>query len=596
MKKNEFAILFSFSLFVICSGIRPIYSFSIMGEFGATARIAGIGNAATALIDDIGGLWFNPAVISRIRKAEIAFFYTPFWNIGNVGFTNLVVPSKFGNFGGGVGFINSWGYEMRNMPYDEYLTFHIYELSNIFSYGCSFDFFSVGFGVKYFNEKIFTYSVDSLSMMLGGLVDIEKILKLKENEFKIGLSLDNISPTKRKFLYTEESLPFVLRVGILYRTPLAVDFLKCLLFTVDVVSVSGGAPYINSGLECKVYDFISLRVGYTEKKEAISVGFGVDLYNFSADYALMSHNIEPVHKFSIKIKFGRTEEEFKRDMYKVAERFYQEGVKKFDKGLYEEALSEFNKAVIIVPTFKKAIDKINEAEKLIRERKQKEKEKTVSMYLAQARSLMKEKKYLEAVGKCNNVLSIDPDNKIAKSMIKEILASMTEEEKKMHHNIQVQSLLLKGEEYYKNGNYREAIKCWEKVYELQPANPLAKEKIAKAKKELQEKANAHLIKGVEFYRKEQFSEAFDEFNQVLKYLPDNKIALDYIDKIEHHAKVKRTKIAQAEIDNLYFKAANAYLRGDYKEAKKLLKQILEMDPLNRNAHLLMEKIKTILNE
>jgi len=582
--------------FVFCFCIFPLHGISVISEFGATARIAGIGNAATTLIDDSGGLWFNPAAISQVKKAEIAFFYFPFWNIGNVGFANLVIPSKFGNFGGGVSFINSWGYEMRDMPYDEYSMFHIYELSNIFCYGHSFGSFSIGMGAKYFNEKIFIYSADNLSLMLGGIVNVERILKLNENEFKIGFSFDNVSSARMKFIHTEESLPFIFRIGVFYRVPVVTNFLRSLLFATDVVSVAGETPYINSGLECKIYDFIALRVGYMEKKGAFSVGFGVNLYNFDADYALVLHEIDAMHKFSIKIKFGRTEEEFEKDMYRIAESFYEEGVKKFDKGLYEEALSEFNKALIIVPGFKKAVDKINETEELIKKRKQKEKEETISTYLTQARSLMKERKYLEAINKCNNILSIDPDNKMAKNMIREILSDMTEEERKMHRDIEVQSLLLRGEEYYKNGNYREAIKCWEKVYDLQPANPIVKEKIAKAKKELEEKANAHLIKGIELYRKEQFSEAFEEFNQVLKYLPDNKIALDYIDKIEHLARAKRTKIAQAEIDNLYFKAANAYLKGDYREAKKLLKQILDIDPLNRNAYLLMEKIKAILGE
>ncbi|MFH1283700.1 MAG: hypothetical protein ABII27_08555 [bacterium] len=47
------------------------------------------------------------------------------------------------------------------------------------------------------------------------------------------------------------------------------------------------------------------------------------------------------------------------------------------------------------------------------------------------------------------------------------------------------------------------------------------------------------------------------------------------------------------IDRLYFSAADRYLQGEYDEAEKVIDKIIALDPKNRNALKLRERIKNI---
>jgi len=90
--------------------------------------------------------------------------------------------------------------------------------------------------------------------------------------------------------------------------------------------------------------------------------------------------------------------------------------------------------------------------------------------------------------------------------------------------------------YYRQEQYEKAIRMWEKVLELDPTHEISKEKIQKAKemKKLKEKKGKesqieyHYQRGVEFYLEGDLKKAKEEFNKVLQISPDHPQAKEML--------------------------------------------------------------------
>jgi len=102
--------------------------------------------------------------------------------------------------------------------------------------------------------------------------------------------------------------------------------------------------------------------------------------------------------------------------------------------------------------------------------------------------------------------------------------------------------------YYKNENFAEAIQEWKKVLELDPYHKLSKIKMGKAEQARDQKRAAqmelsaadkkrkmkvHFLIASEHYKNGEFTEAIQEWNNVLAFDPEHTLSQQKIEKAQH---------------------------------------------------------------
>lgn len=163
-------------------------------KLGVDARAIGMGEAYTAVTDDISSVYWNPAGLAPSFQNQVFFSHTN-WpadimqEFAAATYTNGV--STFAVFGTVL--------HMDDMEVTDEDTFghtgEYFTNSNValgVNYAQQFtDKFSAGFGVKYLRENLFEYDVNSYAFDLGSMYNTGW------NNIKIGMALKNFGPDFR---------------------------------------------------------------------------------------------------------------------------------------------------------------------------------------------------------------------------------------------------------------------------------------------------------------------------------------------------------------------------------------------------------------
>jgi len=96
-----------------------------------------------------------------------------------------------------------------------------------------------------------------------------------------------------------------------------------------------------------------------------------------------------------------------------------------------------------------------------------------------------------------------------------------------------------GIEYYKKGNYYEAVKQLELALKLDPTYKEAKSYLNKARNRLYETSRQHYDKGIDYYNDSKFSKAIEEFSKISPGCP-------YYEKAQQYKKAAERFLAGSE--------------------------------------------------
>ena len=144
------------------------------------------------------------------------------------------------------------------------------------------------------------------------------------------------------------------------------------------------------------------------------------------------------------------------------------------------SISTFQHDVRIIKGLEKPpIVKPEAGEERIKE--EEEKKKRIIGLSSQAQKLFEEKRYAEAIGKWQEVLNSDSENRKAIVRIEEAERILEELEEKKR---KIDKLNISTQQLYDEGKYREAIDTWKEVLNLDLENQTAKEGIKKAEEKL----------------------------------------------------------------------------------------------------------------
>ncbi|PIP13442.1 MAG: hypothetical protein COX49_02115 [bacterium (Candidatus Stahlbacteria) CG23_combo_of_CG06-09_8_20_14_all_40_9] len=296
-----------FMLFLVPSLLYSQFGVSKVGttaaqflKIGVGARAIGMGGAFVAVADDATAIYWNPAGISRLYKNEAVAIHTDWLGGMNFDFAGVVIYTPhWGNFGVSLTSLSMPEMKVRTVEEPEGTgeMFGAGDLALGLSYARGLtDRFSIGFNLKYINQRIWHMSASTFA------VDVGTLFRTDFNGMKIGMSISNfggkIGYNGRDILvyydfnpdlwgdndriiamlHTDRwALPLLFRVGI------SMDVVKhrnnTLTVAIDAKHPNDNTESIDIGIEY-VFKWLSLRAGHSslfmkDSEEGFTLGCGM---------------------------------------------------------------------------------------------------------------------------------------------------------------------------------------------------------------------------------------------------------------------------------------------------------------------------------
>jgi len=153
-----------------------------------------------------------------------------------------------------------------------------------------------------------------------------------------------------------------------------------------------------------------------------------------------------------------------------------------------------------------------------------------------------------------------------------------------------------GDAYLRAGKLLEAKKAYQDALTIYPESKTAKERLLNAERAINNRILELKARATYHEKKGDYTNALKYFKEILDFSPQDPDILDKITELENKLKappptktgvVKKeerpTKPSKAQIEETLNKAIQAFNAGNYKEAKRLLGEVLKWEPDNSRA-------------
>ncbi|MGQ9665601.1 MAG: PorV/PorQ family protein [bacterium] len=286
-------VIVFFAFFSLTSG-APGDAGALFLKIPVDARVAGMGEAGVAYIDNASALYYNPAGLAYIPKLNFLFMHNAYLLQMNHEYVAAAFNLKnTATLGLALNYWGSGSIQGITIRGDTIPGYNFSAKDWTMNLGCGKEFKELSFGVgfKYLSEKH-----ESLSTSSFGL-DIGAIYKTPLSGLNIGLSFSNFG-TSVKLDQESFPLPLIVRVGWRYNKKdfnIAQDFI---ISNSDKFGIGAGMEYLFAQL-------LALRMGYRSGSDydglsGVRAGFGLLLKGFSIDYGVAPYGKLGIsHRFSI---------------------------------------------------------------------------------------------------------------------------------------------------------------------------------------------------------------------------------------------------------------------------------------------------------
>lgn len=350
IKKNQLRqLLRTFSILLI---VTPLLVSNVsaqsIGRVGTTAapflkigvggRALGMGEAYTTIAEDITGMYWNPAGISRIEKMQAIVNHFDYIGDLYYDYAGFAMPiENIGTVGIFIGRLGMPDIERTTIQFPNGTGEKVSASSMVlgFSYARSLtDRFSIGGNFKYIREAIWHTSASTFAF------DVGVLYRAFFKNIRIGMSISNFGSDMQldgrdmliqhdidasfagnnqninAHLDTDKfPLPILFRVGL--SSNITKDFLGISehdwIIALDAVHPNDNKEYMNIGTELKLYNLISLRGGFREfllqdREGGLTLGVGLQLnvmgIDMKVDYANIDYGrLDHHNKFSLILSF-----------------------------------------------------------------------------------------------------------------------------------------------------------------------------------------------------------------------------------------------------------------------------------------------------
>ena len=596
------------------------------------SRAISLGDSYTAVADDSSAIYWNPGGLTQLNRMELGIFNVSHNNENNL-YTSFAYPDeKHGFFCAAVG---------NHVNFTELIQTTTY-------YTDSENYVSVSYARQVSRRLSAGITLNSISRSRLGLsdsgmtADIGFFYKPLKN-IALGLSGKNVLnpglldyggdpsggsaydvPWRWRLALTyyfqvwRQKLPLekLLKIKKVKSTSLSPEEL---LLTIELEkSEFSDTLIMYRGLELWLHDILAFRLGPSPERFEYGntwnalfgiqdpvIGLGLKLSNLRFD---ISYG-RPEYPFSVQLtyNFGRNIEKLEYNRWEIekrAQQYYKTGEMLYEGGKFAQALAEWEKALIWMPDndeLRKKIESVeNELEVVTNKR-------LIENHINQAYIKYEEGDLLQSLANWQKILEIDPGHTRAQEYVDKINSKLTETEKRRFREEQetkqrerIAKHMRTADIYFENGKYAMAIREWQKALKLKPSHAEARENIKRAEGRIQDLINLYYDRGMDYLEQADTGAAIREFRKVLELDPDNEKTKEQVEKLKKKKKpakiieLKEVEVDTKEINQMYYRGADFYLAGNYREAEKTLNGLLAIDPFNENAIMLLEKIKSVM--
>ena len=296
-----------------------------------------------------------------------------------------------------------------------------------------------------------------------------------------------------------------------------------------------------------------------------------------------------------------------------AEQFYQAGIEDLNSYKFNEARDNFENALDLIPKYKDAESRIESIKRLrdeYNDRMKRQKLQEIEKEMAAGLFFYTQGNYRDALSSFEKTLIMDPKNTLAIDYLdrtKDALKEQQDEEvdeSSPYYDL-VQSLAVSGKTLYLRGDYAGSRQRWEKIRNLFPNNRLAIEYLLRCDLKLDPvsfKRFSELIvqNGTDALAAKNYKKALSIFQMIRNIAPDYQGIDALIAKSQPVKTVRRTtpagvEVSQADIDRRYQMGLDLYKLGGEKNLRGALdhfRWIVGVDPENMKAAINMSKIES----
>lgn len=289
MKRIVLSILLVFILGTI--GYAADEDGGLPGYFmnlGVSPRALAMGRAYTAVADDFGALYYNPAALTQLETSELSLMYIQLFEETYYG----VLGYARRNFGIGEICLHAGDFEGRDeLNYPTGGEYDQGDIAFILSLGAKLSSsFYLGM-----SSKVVLKDIDHTENTENSVVcDIGVLYKSSSIPLKVGVKLENLLTLKKmEFNDKTYEFPQAIKFGMAYSL-----LSEKLTLAMDINNTKGRNIKLHAGAEYWVVkDQLAIRAGYDAGEPVF--GSGVKVGRIKFDYALLpAHELGISHRIS----------------------------------------------------------------------------------------------------------------------------------------------------------------------------------------------------------------------------------------------------------------------------------------------------------
>ncbi len=610
-------------------------------KMGIGGRGSAMGDAQTAAVDDVDALYWNPAALGFLRQNEVGFMHdNSFQSVDqNVLFYAHPTETK-GTLGAGIQMMRVGdiaGFDANDVPTGD-LTASNTLLT--FAWGRPWEEapllpgLQTGASLKLLQTKLAQDSASAYMMDLGLMYEA------KEGFFqrlRTGLVFQNLG-TGIKFVSEKSSLPAAMKLGWAYPF-----FGDNLIGALDIVNPTDGKMYLNMGVDYKLWDIVSFRVGFTGRHDLdAGVTYGLRLGNerLHLDYAFTPFGaLGDSHRLSLGFRFGKAYRQ--QQVQAQIKQAYERAEARYAQGYLVEAYIQAAQIMDVAPWHRPSrnlMRKIESDFKQLEDQARKEQlQQQIDDHFSRGEQAFQLDDLMAARREFEAIIALQPDHTGAKTYLKRIderfksivqtfyetamrdfasgdykgakeflekvlvvdtnnaeareqlartdtLLSQAEQAEEERSRMEaVRPLYSAGLDLFKAKKYEDALRKFEDILGIDAENPEAKRYRILCRdlvaKDAFEQGNAAARDG-------DWGKASDLFKKAIKLKPDFAEAQKAEDKVRGHLGEQK----KGESQDLYRKGLEAFLSGDQDKALELWQKAVDMDPDNLEAKRGVERI------
>lgn len=515
-------------------------------DFTPGARAFSMGGSLVVQARDPSAIFWNPALLSGLKDREFLF------NLNNRFSFNLLSLSQF------VPLFGTFGFAIARIPSSRESVDR-----GTLAWGRKFaSFFSFGTSLKVLKHKDDWFSDFSVGFLLGNTSDgtLDRNLTFQNASFfdyvSLGFTFRNLPLTD--VFFTPSAL-FGLSV-ILPRTPLLIN---------SGYHIQDGDDTKHLGLDLELSKNFSFTTG-VENLDFDRWGMGL---RYRQEYFMVDATYsKQLERFLLTIttRISGNPSQIARPYFNRANRYLKE--KRF-----RSALSEFKKYL----SFEIPGKETQQAQlfALAIERRFERTQVVIDSLFAEAqkRIYQKNPQKLNAAYDLIKILELDPTHLRARTLLNTLQPAINDFVKKSS---------LVGVQKFKEAQYLEARKIFEKILIFDPNNQQAHNYLQAIEDKLKELSEQYFFRGVGFYQQTKFTQAKQQFEKALEFNPNMKEAEIYLNRTKN-------KIAQfsTRVDSLLHAGERMEDRKDFVQAYQVYQKALQLDPDNSQVNQHIQSLK-----